>query len=95
MKKNLKTVGYTGQGLYLIQIEYALANMKVDDPDYEECEAENADESFGQESDDEDCVILELVQPEEIEVAVPVPPTDDRMTKKKKQPTITDFFSKK
>ena len=38
--------------------------------------------------------ILELVQPEEIEVAVPVPPTDDRMTKKKKQPTITDFFSK-
>ena len=68
--------------------------MELDDPDYEECEAENADESFGQESDDEDCVILELVQPEEIEVAVPVPPTDDRMTKKKKQPTITDFFSK-
>ena len=69
--------------------------MKVDDPDYEECEAENADESFGQESDDEDCVILELVQPEEIDVSVPVPLTDDRMTKKKKQSTITDFFSKK
>ena len=67
--------------------------MKVDHPDYEECEAENADESFGQESDDEDFVILELVQPEEIEVAVPVPPTDDRMTKKKKQQTISDFFS--
>ena len=77
-------------------IEYALANMKVDDPDYEECEAENADESFGQESDDEDCVILELVQPEEIEVAVPVPPTDDRMTKKKSsQPSLTFSVNRK
>ena len=40
--------------------------------------------AISQESDDKDCVILELVQPEEIKVALPVPPTDQQMTKKKK-----------
>ena len=31
----------------------------------------------------EDCIILELVQPEEITVAVPTPSANQRMTKKK------------
>ena len=43
----------------------------------------NVDERFDQENEDEDCVILELVQPEEIKVAVPTPSANQRMTKKK------------
>ena len=71
----------------------------MDDRNYEECDEGdgddegNADERFDQENEDEDCVILELVQPEEIKVAVPTPSANQRMTKKKQQ-CITDFFSK-
>ena len=61
----------------------------MDDRNYEECDEGdcddegNADERFDQENEDEDCVILELVQPEEIKVAVPTPSANQRMTKKK------------
>ena len=47
--------------------------MQIDDRYYEECDEGNDDERFYQENEDEDCVILELVQPEEIKVAVPTP----------------------
>ena len=63
--------------------------MHMDDRNYEECDEGdgddegNADERFDQENEDEDCVILELVQPEEIKVAVPTPSANQRMTKKK------------
>ena len=72
----------------------------MDDRNYGECDEGdgddegNADERFDQENEDEDCVILELVQPEEIKVAVPTPSANQRITKKKKQQCITDFFSK-
>ena len=71
----------------------------MDDRNYEECDEGddddegNVDERFDQENEDEACGILELVQPEEIKVAVPTPSANQRMTKKKQQ-TITDFFSK-
>ena len=63
--------------------------MHMDDRNYEVCNVRdgddegNADERFDQENEDEDCVILESVQPEEIKVDVPTPSANQRMTKKK------------
>ena len=64
--------------------------MHMDDRNYEECDEGDGDERFDQENEDEDCVILELVQPEDIKVAVPTPSANQRMTKKKQQ-CSTDF----
>ena len=72
-------------------MEMAIENLKIDDRDNEEYD-ENS-EGIDEESD-EDVVILELVPPEaEIKKALPLPSTDEP-NEKRKQPIITDFFSK-
>ena len=72
-------------------MEMAIENLKIDDRDHEEYDGNS--EGIDEESD-KDVFILELVPPEaEVKKALPLPAKDEPK-KKRKQPIITDFFSK-